>query len=315
MLMELGQGAFGKMKDKVHIALVANERYRPGLECTKVSMVRACATPERLVFHEYGDKDMARFLDRVELRDFNGSKLPYLRLFLPELLPECDWVIYSDVDTLWFKDPCELWNERDDSVSVCWVKDLDVCSMDFNRWIKSLQPPVNNHQAPISNYACSGVALINLKKWRETNFTDRAVQFLKTYGCPPYPDQDLMNVLLADDSKLISRDWDTMIPPYFRRPCVYHITGIGRCFLGTNHYDGSVPQYIFWFNYWRQTVLGLPPMKKSAALRLRLLLLAALGLVFGPALAALDALPGPYAWKFNLMRLRRQLGWAKIGGW
>ena len=55
-------------------------------------------------------------------------------------------------------------------------------------------------------------------------------------------------------------------------------------------------------------------MKKSAALRLRLLLLAALGLVFGPALVALDALPGPYAWKFTLMRLRRQLAWAKISG-
>ena len=46
------------MKDKVHIALVANERYRPGLECTKASMIRACATPERLVFHEFGDVDM-----------------------------------------------------------------------------------------------------------------------------------------------------------------------------------------------------------------------------------------------------------------
>lgn len=36
------------MADKVHIALVANERYRPGLECTKASMVRACAEPDRL---------------------------------------------------------------------------------------------------------------------------------------------------------------------------------------------------------------------------------------------------------------------------
>lgn len=30
--------------------------------------------------------------------------------------------------------------------------------------------------------------------------------------------------------------------------------------------------------------------------------------------AALDALPGPYALKFTLMRLRRQLSWAKISG-
>ena len=306
MLMELGQGAFGKMKDKVHIALVANERYRPGLECTKVSMVRACATPERLVFHEYGDKDMARFLDRVELRDFNGSKLPYLRLFLPELLPECDWVIYSDVDTLWFKDPCELWNERDDSVSICWVKDLDVCSMDFARWTSKKGIKVTQK----GRYACSGVALVNLKKWRETNFTDRAVQFLKAYGCPPYPDQDLMNILLADDSKLISRDWDTMIPPYFRRPCVYHITGIGRCFSGADHYDGSVPQYIYWFNYWRRTVLGLPKMRMSKALRTRLSFLELLSWTIGPLLDLFDRLPGIYHWKMILMRLRRQIGFA-----
>lgn len=298
--------------DKVHIALVANDRYRPGLECTKASMIRACATPDRLVFHEYGDVDMARFLNRVELRDFNGSKLPYLRLFLPELLPECDWVIYSDVDTLWFKDPCELWNERDDSVSICWVKDLDVCSMDFNRWIKSLQPPVTNHQSPISNYACSGIALINLKKWRETNFTDRAVQFLKTYGCPPYADQDVMNGLLSDGSKLVSADWDTMIPPYFRRPCVCHITGIGRCFLGTDHYDGSVPQYIFWFNYWRQTVLGLPKMKLTWVLKGRFAFLVLLSWTLGPLLGLADRLPGGYAWKMAIMRLRRQLGWARF---
>lgn len=300
------------MVDKVHIALVANERYRPGLECTKTSMIRACATPERLVFHEFGDVDMARFLNRVELRDFNGSKLPYLRLFLPELLPECDWVIYSDVDTLWFKDPCELWNERDDSVSICWVKDLDVCSMDFNRWIKSLQPPVTDHQSPISNYACSGIALINLKKWRETNFTDRAVQFLKTYGCPPYADQDVMNGLLSDGSKLVSADWDTMIPPHFRRPCVYHITGIGRCFLGTDHYDGSVPQYIFWFNYWRQTVLGLPKMKLTWVLKGRFAFLVLLSWTLGPFLDLVDKLPGGYAWKMAIMRLRRQLGWVRF---
>ena len=29
----------------------------------------------------------------------------------------------------------------------------------------------------------------------------------------------------------------------------------------------------------------------------------------------MDALPGPYALKFTRMRLRRQLSWAKIGGW
>ena len=40
------------MVGKVHIALVANERYRLGLECTKASMLQACATPDRLVLRD-----------------------------------------------------------------------------------------------------------------------------------------------------------------------------------------------------------------------------------------------------------------------
>ena len=59
--------------------------------------------------------------------------------------------------------------------------------MDFARWTNEKGIKI----ARKGCYACSGVALINLKRWRETNFTNRAIQFLKTYGCPPYPDQDL----------------------------------------------------------------------------------------------------------------------------
>ena len=29
----------------------------------------------------------------------------------------------------------------------------------------------------------------------------------------------------------------------------------------------------------------------------------------------MDKVAGPYAWKFNLMRLRRQLAWSVVGGW
>ena len=295
--------------DRVHIALVANDRYRPGLLCTHDSMTKACRDPERLVFHEFGDADMARFLDRIQLKDYNGSKLPYLRLFLPELLPECDWVIYSDVDTLWFKDPCELWEERDDSVSVCWVKDFPTGGMDFARWTAKIGLKVK----PSGAYACSGVSLINLKKWRETNFTERAIAFLRQYGCPPYADQDVMNVLFADDAKMLSADWDVMIPPYFFRPCVLHITGMGLRLFGSDSYGGKISQYVYWFNYYRRHVLKLPPMELGLARRLRFSFLAAANVLFGPFLALLDRFTGPYPWKLFLMRSRRQLAYARFG--
>ena len=185
--------------EKVHIALVANERYRPGLECTKASMLQVCATPDRLVFHEYGDADMEPFLAQMEsdLRDFygSGSKLPYLRLFLPDLLPDCDWVLYADVDTLWFRDPCELWKLRDESKSVCWVRDLEVAQIETGWWAKEKGLP----NVRKDKYACAGIALINLKRWRETDFIGRMRAFLKAHGCPLHHDQDIMNFLLEDD--------------------------------------------------------------------------------------------------------------------
>ena len=293
--------------DKVHIALVANDRYRPGLECTKASMLRACATPERLVFHEYGDKDMEPFLGRVPMEDYNGSKLTYLRLFLPELLPECDWVIYSDVDTLWFRDPCEMWAERDDSVSVCWAKDFPTGAMDFERWAAGLGLNVK----VAGTCACAGVMLINLRKWRMNDFTGQAIEFLRKYGCPPYPDQCVMNVLFANDAKMLRSEWDVLIPPCIWRPCVLHIAGMGVRLFGADVYEGKLAQYVFWINYYRKYIRHLPPQELRFAQRAKFVLFAALNFSVGPVLALLDSFKGPYGWKVFLMRVRRRLGFAR----
>ena len=293
---------------RIHIALVANERYRPGLLATRHSMTSACADPSRLVFHEFGDADMAPFESRFPLREWNGSKLPYLRLFLPEILPDCDWIIYSDVDTLWFRDPQELWKERDDTVSICWVKDFPAIAMEFDRWAAAngLKIP------PGHEYACSGVALLNLRKWRETGFTARAIDFFRTYGCPPYPDQDALNVLSAGDAKIIDHDWDVMIPARRWRPCVLHLTGVGLRFAAGESYDGNVPQYVFWFAYYRQNILHLPPKPLRLSLKVRFTALKIISLAFGALLEALDRHAGPYRWKQFLMRVKRQTAFAGL---
>lgn len=276
---------------KIHIVLVANERYRPGLEVTKRSMVVAAKDAEGSCFHEYGDKEMEPFLARVPLENYNGSKLPYLRLFLPELLPELDWIVYSDVDTIWDLDPAELWKLRDETKAICWVKDLDTTRIEAEKW-SGLKLP---------NYACSGVCLINLKKWREEGITEKCLNFLREHGCPPYADQDVLNIVLKDDAKLLPRKWDRLIPSYFGGKCVYHITGIGRQF-GKSEYDGPVPQYAFWF--------------RRAGLRAKFLARwraqALLGLALAPILAALEPLVGSFRGKVAIMRLRRRIAWARV---
>lgn len=276
---------------KIHITLVANERYRPGLEVTKRSMIDAAKDAESLCFHEYGDVEMEPFLARVPLENYNGSKLPYLRLFLPELLPELDWIIYSDVDTIWNLDPAELWKLKDETKSICWVKDLDTTRAECERW-SGLELP---------NYACSGVCLINLKKWREEGITERCLNFLRGHGCPPYADQDVLNIVLKDDARLLPQKWDRLIPSYFDEKSVYHITGIGRHFdKGT--YDGTTPQYALWFKC----------AGRSYAWHGCWRVMAILGIILLPILVLLDTVPGPFGWKVLLMRVRRQFGFAKV---
>lgn len=276
---------------KIHITLVANERYRPGLEVTKRSMIDAAKDAESLCFHEYGDVEMKPFLARVPLENYNGSKLPYLRLFLPELLPELDWIIYSDVDTIWNLDPAELWKLKDETKSICWVKDLDTTRMECEKWAKIKLP----------NYACSGVCLINLKKWREEGITEKCLDFLRKNGCPPYADQDVLNIVLKDDAKLLSPVWDRLIPAYGGEKCVYHITGIGRHF-NEKRYGGTTPQYALWFKR-----AGRPYKWQGGWA-----LMADFAAAILPLLSLLDRFPWPFKFKVLLMRLRRQLGYARV---
>ena len=92
------------MNDKVHVVMAADKAYEKGLEVAKASMIGSCSDPSRLDFHIF-TADPA-LMDRIR-RDFGtykGSPMAFLRLYLGELLPEVDWVVYSDVDTLWRRD-------------------------------------------------------------------------------------------------------------------------------------------------------------------------------------------------------------------
>lgn len=50
--------------------------------------------------------------------------MAFLRLYLGVLLPDVDWVVYSDVDTLCRKDVLELTSLFDDTKTIQWVRDM-----------------------------------------------------------------------------------------------------------------------------------------------------------------------------------------------
>ena len=96
------------MDGRIHIVMAADGAYLKGLEVAKATMIASCSDPSRLVFHLFGENEEMGRRIRSEFGMYKGSPMTFLRLYLAELLPDVDWVVYSDVDTLWRRDVLEL---------------------------------------------------------------------------------------------------------------------------------------------------------------------------------------------------------------
>lgn len=235
---------------KVHIALVADQRYWPGLEATKRSMLAASRSPERLVFHVFGEQEVAAIGPdiRRNFGTYKGSVMAFVRLFFPQMLPNLDWLIYADVDTLWFRDPCELWDLRDESVSVQWVQDVPSVRRERTELHRAWNPSFDQNR-----YACTGVLLMNLKRMRERSVFARCVEFAQRYGTQKYADQDILNSVLCDDAGMLPVHWDVIrdIDPSVvggtpeTLGLVLHVEGIGKYFHASP--GGRLPQFDIWY--------------------------------------------------------------------
>lgn len=247
------------MKDSaVHITLIADGKYLPGLRLTKASMAAACSDPTRLVFHEF-NPDEHNLSELSGLPPFKGGHAAYFRLLLPKLLPEVDRVIYADVDTVWFRDPLKLWDEVDGLMergvdrSIYWVKDIPSTryeNLDYNP----------------SLYGCTGVMVMNLKRMRERDVLGACLEFAKGKTFLKYADQDLLNGCVQDDSQFLSPEWDVVMTGT-RSGAVYHIIGIGRHFGFAEtevSVDSRLPQHALWFAWYDMLVRKTSPVARHA---------------------------------------------------
>lgn len=270
----------GCMQELVHIALAANHRYIRGLKATLASIVSSASDRGHLVFHIFSDgltdEDLSelrtlasqfgceRELD-IRVADtsrisalftpYKGAYTAFLRLFLPEFLSDLDWVVWADVDTLWFRDVCSLWKERDDAVSLVWCRDLPSIQQGASAYAK-WNPGMDS-----SRYCCSGVMVMNLARLRQKGFVSQASDFAAKWGTPFFVDQDILNACCYGDAKIVDDRWDCLNPdPNWREGVVLHFNGIGAHFNDPT-FTGWRPLYEIWFRYYAQVVKGL---KESA---------------------------------------------------
>jgi lipopolysaccharide biosynthesis glycosyltransferase len=202
---------------QVRIATGANDRHIPHVATLIESLAAACApgtvavhvlhdetvTPdmqERLRHAAHQHEIDVEFLSPSDaaLRDLplgpevsGFPSLIWLRIWLPELLPTAERVLYLDADTLVLHDPRVLW-------------DLDLGD--------HLLGAVRNRDQPAGRpapYFNSGVLMMNLARMREEQTSQRLIDVGRSLPVDvAYPDQDALNIVCAGRWLALHPKWN-----------------------------------------------------------------------------------------------------------
>ena len=132
----------------------------------------------------------------------------YMRLFIPYFIPqEIEYVLYLDVDMIALGDITTIFeNDMSDKI-VAAVLDPRIITFE-NSW-----GGVLNYEAlglpGTTRYFNTGLLLMNLKKWREQNVTEKIIECIdNNKKFANYPDQYGLNVVLANQWLELSPLWN-----------------------------------------------------------------------------------------------------------
>ncbi|MCI8362462.1 MAG: glycosyltransferase family 8 protein [Clostridia bacterium] len=145
--------------------------------------------------------------DKLYTRDYY-TNTTYFRLFLPELYPQYDKVLYLDSDIIVVGDISELYNTDMGTNLVAATPD-DI--IQYNKVFQDYAELVVG-VASYKNYFNAGVLLMNLDELRKFNFQEKFLYLLGTVKFSVAQDQDYLNRLCKGRVTLVDHAWDVM--PY-----------------------------------------------------------------------------------------------------
>lgn len=145
--------------------------------------------------------------DKLYTRDYY-TNTTYFRLFLPELYPQYDKVVYLDSDIIVVGDISELYNV-DMGTNLITAAPDDI--IQYNKVFQDYAELVVG-VAKYQHYFNAGVLLMNLDQLRKFKFQEKFLYLLGTVKFSVAQDQDYLNRLCKGRTTLISHDWNVM--PY-----------------------------------------------------------------------------------------------------
>lgn len=122
-----------------------------------------------------------------------GSAMTFARLWLPDLLPDVERVIYLDADLVVRVNLAEMWIEETKAAPLAGVSRSPLSQTNDSTFLQGMGLP------PDFPYINAGVLLMNLKGWREGNLVAKCRDYLaENAQSVPSGDQTVLNYVFHD---------------------------------------------------------------------------------------------------------------------
>jgi lipopolysaccharide biosynthesis glycosyltransferase len=219
------------MANPIVIAFGCDEGYSKHVAVVMQSILANATTEERHEFHiltmnlsldaenrllEIATRNNATVrvhrVNALSLLGFPTASLPleaYLRLLLPDLLPEYEKILYLDADLIVMDSLSKLWDfQIGDSAIGAAIDSIAIFRGDaILQHFKALQLPEHHI------YFNSGVMLLNLKVLREIQLLEVVKGWAQKYSnLMPHSDQDVLNALLPGKVSYFHLRWNLQAP-------------------------------------------------------------------------------------------------------
>lgn len=182
--------------------------------------------------------------DKIHLRDYY-TKAIYYRIFIPNLFPQYEKILYLDCDVVLLADVANLYDvDLGDNIFAA-IHEETMTVMDVFGKYSELFLGVQREK-----YFNSGVLLINSSEYRKAKIEEKFISIMHKYKFEVAPDQDYLNVLCKDRIKYCDIGWNKTPFPEEINP--FDDSKLKLVHFKLNfkpwHYDGVRYEKFFW-NY------------------------------------------------------------------
>lgn len=186
--------------------------------------------------------------DKLPVRDYY-SKTTYYRLFIAEMFPEYDKVVYIDSDTVVLADMAELfaYDIKDSYVGAC--QDQVMVQDDvFGTYVERVLGIDRNQ------FFNAGMMLINCVQFRKNHVLDQFIELLHMYHFVVTQDEDYLNLICKNKVFWLPQKWNVMmfgtLPVEEEDICIIHYIMVSKPW----HYRDCRMKEYFW-TYARKTAV------------------------------------------------------------